>query len=116
MADVVANGGVRAAAGLHRGNTLGRQRVMARQELGVFPGEDVVRHDRNLAAIAKQPAQHQEQRGLAAANRSTDANGEGPACEVAGERRRAIAKRARTGGTMSVWVIRIVVEAWKGHG
>ena len=45
LADIVADRGVRAAAGLDGGNPLGRQRVVTNQELGVLPGEDVVGDD-----------------------------------------------------------------------
>ena len=90
------------------------KRVVAGQELGVLPREDVVGDDGELVIVAKQPAEREQQRGLAAADRAADADGERPAREVAGERRRAIAKRARPAGP-EVRVVRIVVEAGIGH-
>lgn len=41
-ADVLADGGVRAAAGLHCADALRRQRVVTRQKLAILLGEDVV--------------------------------------------------------------------------
>ena len=43
--NVFANGGVRTTTGLDRANLRRRQRLVAREELGVLAREDVIRHD-----------------------------------------------------------------------
>ncbi len=87
LAHIVADGGVRAAAGLHGGDALGRKRAVAHQELAVLLREDVVGHDREAVVVAQQPAERQQQRRLAAADRAADADRERARAEVAGQRR-----------------------------
>ena len=98
-ADVVADGGVRAAAGFHRADALGGQRVVAHQEFRVFLREDVVGHHAKLIAVAQAPAERQQQRRLAAAHRAADAHG---------ERARAIVPRP--------WRIPLVEQSRDGWG
>ena len=68
LADL-ADRGVRAAAGLDRADARGRQRVVAREELGVLAREDVVRHDADRALVAQLEAELQHERRLRAARR-----------------------------------------------
>ena len=86
---------MRAAARFDGADALGRQRVVAHQELGIFLREDVVGDDPKLIAIAKRAAQREQQRGLAAAHRAADADGERSRAVVAALRRGALTERAR---------------------
>ncbi len=86
VADVLADRRVRTAAGLHRPDALGGERLVADQELGVLPGEDVVGHHAEAQPVAQQPAQREHQRGLPAPHRATDPHGEGAPAGVAPER------------------------------
>ena len=74
LADVVADRGVRAAAGLHADDALGRQHPRALEDRGVLRGEDVVGDDRDRQLVAQRPAQGRDQLGLAAADRPADAD------------------------------------------
>jgi hypothetical protein len=47
LGDVFTNGSVRAAAGFDRFDTLGRERGVASEELGVLACEDIVGYGRN---------------------------------------------------------------------
>jgi hypothetical protein len=67
---------VRAAAGLDTHDALGRQSAGAGEELGVLLGVDVVGDRRDLVAVAHVLAQAIHQRGLAGADRATDADAE----------------------------------------
>ncbi len=62
--DVVADGGVRAAAGLHCRDPVVGQHRMPAQEVGVLGGVDVVGQHRQRQLIAQLPAQRRHQRGL----------------------------------------------------
>ena len=73
----------------------GGERLVAHEELGVLLREDVVGHDREVVLVAKQPAEREEQRRLAAPDRTADADGERPLAVVAAERRIAFVERAR---------------------
>ena len=88
---------MRAAAGLDRADPLGRQRVVAHQELGILLREDIVRDDAQLIAIAQPAAQRQQQRGLAAAHRPADADGERAAAVIAALRRRPLTEGSGSG-------------------
>ena len=70
--DVLADRGVRAAAGLDGADLRGGQRFVAVEELGVLAREDVVGHDAERDAVAQLPAQREHERGLAAADRAAD--------------------------------------------
>ena len=72
--DVVADGGVRAAAGAHRADALVGQHAVPAQEVGVLGGVDVVGHHGQRQPVAQRPAQRRDQRGLAAADRTADAD------------------------------------------
>ncbi len=65
---------MRATAGLHADDALGRQRTGAGQELRVLLGVDVVGDDRDAVMIAHVFAQPIDQRGLARSYRSADAD------------------------------------------
>src|SRR4029078_11066809 len=71
---VLADRGMRAAAGLDADDALQRERLVAHQELRVFLGVDVVRHARDAEAVAQLLAQRERQRGLAGSHRSSDAD------------------------------------------
>jgi len=88
--DVLADRGVRAAAGLDGADPGERQGLVPGEELGVLAREDVVGHHAERAAIAKRAAQRQHERGLAAADRAADPDGERALREVAGERPRPL--------------------------
>jgi hypothetical protein len=77
---------VRAPAGFDRRDPVRRQRVVSDEELGVFPGENIVGHDGKLVGVAQGAAQRQQERGLSAANRSADADGERPCLVVPADR------------------------------
>src|SRR4051812_22108431 len=94
VADVLADGGVRAAAGLDGADPCFGQRLVAHQELGVLAGEDVVRHHSQGDAIPKLAAEGEEERGLAASDGSADADGERPQRVVARERPPALVEVA----------------------
>ncbi len=78
---------MRTAAGFDRRDPFGGERLVPHQELGVFLREDVVGDDRELVVLAQQAAESEEQRGLAAADRAADADGERPRRVVTRERR-----------------------------
>jgi len=65
---------MRAAPGLDPDDALGRQRVVAHEELRILFGVDVIGDDRKLVALAQLPAKRQRERGLARANRATDSD------------------------------------------
>src|SRR6185437_2371836 len=73
-AGILADRGVRAAAGLDAHDALRRQRTGAGQELGVLLGIDIVGNGRDFVAAAQMPAQRIHQRGLAGAHGSADAD------------------------------------------
>src|SRR5690606_29128841 len=74
---VLADRGVRATTGLDADDALGRQRLVAHQELRVFGGVDVVGHHGDVVAIAQCQAQRERERGLAGADRAADADAKG---------------------------------------
>ena len=82
------------------------QRVVADQELGVLAREDVVRHDAEPQVVAQPPAQREQQRGLAAADRAADADGERRVAEVA--RAARAARSAKRPGPVP-WLVRVTV-------
>lgn len=99
--DILADGGVGAAAGFDGGDAIGFKRVMADQELGVLAGEDVVGDGAEVQLIAEGEAQLEHECGLAAADGAADADGEGAAVEVAVERGLALVEVA---GVLEVFV------------
>ena len=70
-----------------------RQRLVAHQELGVLPREDVVGHDARLCVVAQRAAERQQQRRLAAADRAADADRERARPVVARDRRVALVEQ-----------------------
>ena len=74
---ILADRGVRTAAGLDAGDALGRERAGAHQIFGVPLGVDVVGDGGDLVAVAQMLAQRIHQRGLAGADRAADADAQG---------------------------------------
>ena len=74
--DVVADRGVRAAAGLDRGDALGGQHAGGAQELGVLGRVDVVGDDAEARLVRKRAAQRGDQAALAGADGAADADPE----------------------------------------
>ena len=93
--NVFADGGMRAAARLHRPDAFGFQSLMADEKLAVFPGEYVVGHRRQTDALAQLLAKRQHQRRFAAPHRSAHAYGKRALLKVAGMRLVALMKPAR---------------------
>ena len=105
--DVVADRGVRAAAGLHRGDPLDRQHAGGAQELGVLGRVDVVGDDAEAGLGRQRAAERGDQAALAGADGAADAD---PECafnwqRVAlsvrggwGRRARSRPRRARAAG------------------
>ncbi len=75
---VLADGGVRAAAGLDALDAFGGQRLHAGQRLGVLGGVDVVGDDAERIFVAHRLAEFGGQRRLAGADRPADADAQGP--------------------------------------
>ena len=74
--DVVADRGVRAAAGLDGGDALDRQHARGAQELGVLGRVDVVGHDAQAGLGAQRAAQRGDQAALAGPDGAADADPE----------------------------------------
>src|SRR5262249_5764325 len=74
---VLADRGVRAAAGLDPDDALRMERPRAGQELRVLLGIDVVGDDRDVVAVAHMLAEAVDERGLAGADRAADADAQG---------------------------------------
>ena len=101
--DVVADRGVRAAAGLHGDDPLGLEHAGRAQELGVLGRVDVVRHDAEAHVARQLAAERRDQAALARADGPADADPQralsafrrqrGAPCVVRGGRRRARARR-----------------------
>ena len=72
--DVVADRGVRTSAGLHRGDPLVGQHGVTAQEVGVLGGVDVVGQHGQRQPVAQLPAQRGDERRLAGADRTADAD------------------------------------------
>ena len=81
-AGVLADGRVRAAAGLDADDALQRQHLAAGQELGVLAGVDVVGDDGQVDLGPERPAEPLDQRRLARADRPADAEGEDAAASA----------------------------------
>src|SRR6185503_14091696 len=77
---VLADGGVRAAAGLHADDAVGGQRLAADEKLHVLAREDVVGEDPEAIAVAHRLAQGIDERRLAGSNRPADPDSEGCLC------------------------------------
>ena len=74
---VLADRGVRAAAGLDAGDAVGHERAGAHQIFGVPFGVDVVGDRGDLVAVAQPLAQRVHQRGLAGTDRAADTDAQG---------------------------------------
>ncbi len=74
---VLADRGMRAAAGLDAEDAIGRKRAGARQELGVLLGVDVVGDRGDVVAVAQLLAERVHQRRLAGADGAADADAQG---------------------------------------
>ena len=95
VADVLADGRVRTAAGLDGADALGGERAMPVEELGVLAREDVVGDDAEAHAIAQRAAEREDERGLAAPDGSANADREGALRVVATARGLAVAEAPR---------------------
>ncbi len=94
--DVFANGGVRAATRFHGIDPLGRQCLVADQELRVFACEDVIGHYGQRKSISQFPAECQHERGFPAAHRTADSDRERAPAKIPRSRRhRPLVKSAR---------------------
>ncbi len=74
---ILADGGVRAAAGLHAHDARLGQRAGAHQDQRVLLGVDVVGDGADVVAVAEGLAQRLHQRRLAGADRAADADAQG---------------------------------------
>lgn len=83
--DILADGGVRAAAGFDGSDTVRGEGLMADEEFAVFAGEDVVGDGGEAEAVAEGEAELEHEGGFAGADGATDADGEGAGGEVAVE-------------------------------
>ena len=90
--DVVADRGVRAAAGLHGDDPLGRQDAGRAQELRVLGRVDVVRHDADARVVAQLAAELGDEAALARPDRPADAD---PQCALSWQRSAPFARRGR---------------------
>mmetsp|Transcript_10491 Transcript_10491/g.27890 ORF Transcript_10491/g.27890 Transcript_10491/m.27890 type:complete len:256 (+) Transcript_10491:397-1164(+) len=81
--DVLADRRVRAAARLDRTDAFRGQRLVAREELAILAGEDVIGHDADRVPFAQAAAQLQHERRLAGADGTADPDREGALVEVA---------------------------------
>src|SRR5258708_29225110 len=70
---VLADRGMRTAAGLHPDDPLGREGLVADEELRVLLGVDVVGDRRDVVPVAQRPAKRQHERRLAGADGTADA-------------------------------------------
>ena len=93
---------MRAGAGLHRADPVVRQHPGPAQEVGVLGRVDVVGDDADRQLAGQRPAQRGDQRGLAAADRSADADPRYP--------------RARPGPAGVDVLVGVVVAAVHGVG
>ena len=93
--NILADGGVRAAARLYRTNAPGIQRFMADEKFRILLGENIVGHSGHTGAVAQTLTEREHQRGLAAAYRTAHANGESSLLEVPAKRLVAVQECAR---------------------
>ena len=85
-----------AAAGLDSLDPVGLKGLVADQELGILPGEDVVGYGCETEALPQFLAERKQQGCLAAADRSTNPDGEGATAVIsAGRRQLALIKISR---------------------
>jgi len=117
--NILADGGVRAAAGLHRANAPGIERFMADQKFAVLLRENIVGHSRQTRAAAQPLAKREHQRGLAAADRTSNTDGKGALMEVAPKRLFTVKERTRMDGVfmgMAIGTVRMRMDAHKISG
>ena len=76
-AGILADGGVRAAAGFHAHDAFRHQRAGAGQKLRILAGVDVVGDGGDVVMVAHRLAQPVGQRGLAGADRAANADAQG---------------------------------------
>lgn len=77
--DVLANGGVGAAAGFNGADAFGGEGLVADEEFAVFFGEYVVGDGGDIPLVAHFAAELKHERGFAAADGAADADSEGAA-------------------------------------
>jgi len=95
--DVLADGGMRAAASLDSTDAAGVKRSMSEQEFAILLRENVIRHCAEAVLVTQAAAQGEHERRLASPYRAPDAHSEAPASVVARKRLRASGELARTG-------------------
>src|ERR1700722_98652 len=71
---ILADSGMRTAAGLDARHPVSRQGSLADKEFGVFPSVNVIRHDGQVHCRPQALAKDMDERRLAAADRSRDTN------------------------------------------
>jgi hypothetical protein len=108
---------VRTPAGFDGSNPLRWQGLVANEKLSIFLGENVIGHDRDVVAVAKPAAEREQQRRLAASDRTTNANRERTRAIVALERRTASLERSWTVELRTVMfvIVRMMVKHWASH-
>jgi len=95
---VLANGGVRAPAGLHAHHALRRQGAASDQELRVLLRIDVVGDHRHVVAVAQTQAERLDEGRLARAHRSADADAKRPGNPGVGAHERKSSSRGWRAG------------------
>jgi hypothetical protein len=85
------------------------------QELRVLLGEDVIGDDRELAVVAEQAAEPEQQGGLAAADRTPDPDGERPGRVVAAEGRPAIVEDPGPDRVVVMVFFGVMMKGWARH-
>jgi hypothetical protein len=93
VADVLADGGVRAAPGLDRGDLVGGQGLVAVEELGVLAREDVVGDDPEPELVTQRTTEREQERRLPTPDGAADAHGERTRAEVSADTGRPCAKK-----------------------
>src|SRR4029077_19225961 len=94
VADVLANRRVRTAARLDGADSMCVEGLVSDEKLRVLAREDVVGDDAEAVRAAQPLAEREHQRGLAAADRSSDADGEAARRVIARQRHIALVKEA----------------------
>ena len=75
-ARIVADRGVRAAAGFHTDDAVGRQHALAEKELGILAGVDIVSDDGERDLVLEPLAEAEDAHRLPGTDRAADAKAE----------------------------------------
>src|SRR5215469_2980921 len=109
--DVFANGGVRAASSFHGADSFRLERLVFREKFPVFFGKNIIGHGRDTYGFTQPLAELQHQRGLTAADRTADSNGECAPSEIAINGEFAVMKATRAiRVSMAISVMRMKVK------